>query len=45
MQITVEHARKFTRIEYIARIGFLAGPNVNFSNLKNYEKMIAETIG
>ena len=32
-------------MEHVTKIGVLAGTNFNFINLKNYEKMIAETIG
>ena len=35
---------KFTKMECVSKIGFLSAPNVKFSNLKNYEKMIAEKI-
>ena len=32
-------------MDHFAKIGFLVGPNLKFSNLKNHEKMIAEIIG
>ena len=35
----------FTEMEHVAKIGFLVAPDVKFSNVQNYEKMIAERIG
>ena len=32
-------------MEYVGRIGFLVEPHVPFSNLRTYEKMIAEIAG
>ena len=36
---------KFTNVEQVSKISFFAGKNVKFSNLKNHEKMITETVG
>ena len=32
-------------MEHVGRIGFLVGPHAQFSNLKNYEKIIVEIVG
>jgi len=37
--------QKYIRIEYITRVGFTLGLNLQFENLENYTKKIYNLIG